>query len=114
MPTSIVKNPTEVFTIEPADFAKLDGSMKAEHARIAACCAWYKSIILAYPQWSDTSFHPTQRQQDILHWVAERIRRTEPEAEMSLVPYGLAWFISREWPMFSVFLRGDPVSYILT
>ncbi len=105
MPTSIVKNPTEVFTIEPDEYAKLDGEMKAEHARIKACCASYKSLILAYPGWSDTGFKPTVKQQDVLHWILARILRTEPEADMSTVPYGLAWFISREWPGLSVVRR---------
>ncbi len=114
MPTSIVKNPTEVFEIEPAEFAKLDDTLKAEHARIRGCCTLYKGLLIAFPQWYDTSFKATPRQQAILYWLSARIRRTEPEVDNIEVPYGLVWHLSREWAGFSFFLNGEPVSYILT
>jgi len=113
MPTSIVTNPTEVFTIEPDAYAKLDDSLKAEHARIRAACTYYKGLLIAFPQWFDTGFKATPRQREILYWVARRIRQ-DPDADLMEIPYGFVWWLSREWAGFSFWLNGEPVSYILT
>ncbi len=113
MPTSIVKNPTEVFTIEPDAYAKLDDNLKAEHARIRGCCTFYKGLLIAFPQWFDTGFKATPRQQAILYWVAARIRR-EPDADLMEMPVGFVWWLSREWPMFSFWRNGEQVSYVLS